>query len=163
MLGEGDRLPEDMVLQAHDESRIRLSELFKRGRKYLVIYFYPKAFTPGCTREAIKFNELYDKFKSLGAEVIGVSTDSASTNSKFASRHGLRFKLVSDEEGSVCRAFGVLKGLGPVRFAERVTFIVGPDGRILRVIRGLRRAEDHAVKALEEIIKLGGEQAKSDS
>jgi len=141
---EGDTLP-DMELTLSDGSRLRLSEL--RG-KIIVLYFYPKAFTPGCSREASAFNELYEEFKRLGAEVIGVSTDSPETNSRFASKKMLRFQLASDSRGSVCKSLGVLRSLGPLRYAKRVTLVVDREGRIARVIKGVR-PEEHAYKALE--------------
>ena len=149
-LGEGDEAP-DVEVELSDGSRVRLSQL--RGR-IVVLYFYPKAFTRGCTREAVKFNKLYDEFKRLGAEVIGVSVDSRETNARFAERYGLRFKLGSDRGRRVAEAFGVLRGIGPIKLADRVTFVIDSSGRIAKVIRGRLRAEEHAIRALEEVRRL---------
>jgi len=139
----GDPVP-DLELET-TAGKIRLSQL--RGRK-VVLYFFPKAFTMGCTRELKRFAELYDEFRKAGAEVIGVSVDSLETQRRFAEKHGARFPLASDAKKEVSRAFGVLRVTGT---AERVTFVVGPDGVIRQVIRGLRRAEEHADRALEAV------------
>jgi Peroxiredoxin len=130
------------------QGRIRLSQL--RGRK-VVLYFFPKAFTTGCTRELKRFAELYDEFRKAGAEVIGVSVDSLETQMRFAEKHGARFPLASDAKKEVSRAFGALRATGT---AERVTFVIGPDGVVKQVIRGLRKAEEHADRALEAVKSL---------
>ncbi|BAA79246.1 truncated thiol peroxidase [Aeropyrum pernix K1] len=101
MLSVGDPAP-DIEIQLIDGSTIRLSQL--RGRS-VVLYFYPKAFTPGCTREAIGFNGLYEEFKKLGAEVIGVSMDPPGRNRRFAQNYGVRFRLASDVEGEAFKSF----------------------------------------------------------
>ncbi|MEB3780733.1 MAG: peroxiredoxin [Desulfurococcales archaeon] len=153
MLREGDLIP-NVDVELVDGRRIKLSDL--KG-KIVVVYFYPKAFTPGCTREAEAFNELYDEFKKLGAEVIGVSMDPKDRNAKFREKLGLRFPVASDMGGGACSAFGVLRGVGPIRYVDRVTFIVGRDGRIRKVIKGFWKSREHAVKALEEVRRLTSE------
>ena len=153
LVSEGDLAP-DVELVGVDGSRVRLSQF--RGR-IVVLYFYPKAFTPGCTREAVKFNELYEEFRRYGAEVIGVSIDPLEVNARFAKKHGLRFKVASDPGGKACRTYGVLRGLGPFKFADRVTLVIDREGRVVRVIKGLFNAEEHALKALEEVKRLAGE------
>ena len=145
MVQAGDPVP-DLELET-TAGNIRLSQL--RGRK-VVLYFFPKAFTTGCTRELRRFAELYDEFKKAGAEVIGVSVDSLETQRKFAERHGAKFPLASDARKEVSKAFGVLK----LMTASRVTFVIGPDGVIRQVISGLRRAEEHADRALEAVKSL---------
>ncbi|BAN89689.1 peroxiredoxin [Aeropyrum camini] len=159
MLNVGDPAP-DIEIQLIDGSALRLSQL--RG-KIVVLYFYPKAFTPGCTREAIGFNGIYQEFKKLGAEVIGVSTDPPDRNRRFAEKYGVRFRLASDVEGEACKSFGVLKVLGPIRFADRVTFVIDKEGRIAKIIRGLMNAEKHAVEALEEVKKLAQDSSGSET
>ena len=146
MVQVGDSVP-DLELET-TAGKIRLSQL--RGKK-VVLYFFPKAFTMGCTRELKRFTELYEEFKKAGAEVIGVSVDSLETQRKFAEKHGARFPLASDARKEVSRAFGVLRAMGT---AERVTFVVGPNGVIRQVIRGLRKAEEHADRALEAVKSL---------
>jgi len=142
----GDPVP-DLELET-TAGKVRLSQL--RGKK-VVLYFFPKAFTMGCTRELKRFAELYEEFKKLGAEVIGVSVDSLETQRRFADKYGARFPLASDAKKEVSRAFGALRATGT---AERVTFVIGPDGVVRQVIRGLKRAEEHADRALEAVKSL---------
>jgi len=136
----------DFEALTHDGERIRLSEL--RGR-VVVLYFYPRAMTPGCTREAQRFNELLDEFTKHNAIVIGVSTDSNERNKRFAEKLGLRFKLIGDPEAKIVELYGVRKKGTKRPSAERVTFIIGPDGVIREVLSGIRPAEKHADKALD--------------
>lgn len=154
---EGDVLP-DLELTLHDGSKVRLSDF---GDRILVLYFYPRAFTPGCTRETRKFAEVYGELKRLGAEVIGVSLDPVEVNSRFALKNGVNFRLASDVGGSACKSLGVLGGFGPLKYAKRVTLIIGPGRKVLRVIKGVR-AEEHALKALEEVRKLAGHIGKAE-
>jgi len=110
-----------------------------------VVYFFPKAFTQGCTRETIRFNELYEQFKQRGYEVYGVSTDSVETLRKFADRYGVKFKLLSDKGGKLASQLGILR---PTGTAERVTYIL-KEGEVVHVLRGLKSADEHADRALE--------------
>lgn len=98
--------------------------------RWLVLYFYPRDDTPGCTREACRFRNELGAFDDLDATVIGLSVDSVDSHAAFARRHRLPFPLLSDAEGRTARAYGCLLNLGGLRFALRRTFIVGPDGRI---------------------------------
>jgi peroxiredoxin Q/BCP len=111
----------------------------------VVVYFFPKAFTTGCTRETIRFNELYDKFREKGYEVFGVSTDSVETLKKFAEKYSVRFKLLSDKGGRLASQLGILR---PTGTAERVTYILN-GGEVVHVLRGLKSADEHADRALE--------------
>ena len=113
----------------------------------IVIYFFPKAFTQGCTRELQRFVQLAGEFEALGAEVIGVSADGPGTTARFAAKYGARFPLVPDAEKRIISEYcaGSERGKG----ARRVTFVVGPDGMIKAVLEGLRKAEDHADGALD--------------
>jgi len=130
----GDPVP-DLELET-TAGKVRLSQL--RGRK-VVLYFFPKAFTMGCTRELKRFAELYEEFRKAGAEVIGVSVDSLETQRRFAAKK------------EVSKAFGALRATGT---GERVTFVIGPDGVVRQVIRGLKKAEEHADRALEAVKSL---------
>ncbi len=141
----------DFEAVAHTGDKVRLSQY--RGR-IVVLYFYPRAMTPGCTRETVRFNELFDEFEKLGAVVLGVSTDPPERNRRFAEKHGVRFLLLSDPEGEIARAYGVLRPNG--KSAERVTFIIDGEGVIRAVLRNIRPAEKHADMALEEVRKLAG-------
>ncbi len=139
----------------HTGEKIRVPDDFK-GR-IVVLYFYPRAMTPGCTREGVRFNELLDEFEKLGAVVLGISTDSVEANRRFAEKMGFRFKLLSDPEGRIAEAYGVLRrGRGSRPSAERVTFIIDGNGVIRAILKNIRPAEKHADIALEEVKKIAG-------
>lgn len=106
---------------------VRLSEA--RGR-FAAVYFYPKDGTPGCTKQACAFRDAFDRLEEAGVVVFGVSGDSVESHREFRKEHSLPFPLVSDESGEVARAYGVRTTLG---MASRTTFLVGPDGRVVRV------------------------------
>ncbi|MCY0859560.1 MAG: peroxiredoxin [Sulfolobaceae archaeon] len=133
------------------QGTIVLSEILKKY-KAVVLYFYPKAFTSGCTRELNRFVELYDEFKNRNVEIIGVSADSVSTQKKFAEKYGAKFPLIGDKEKKVINLYGVLNERGTS--AERVTFIISNDMKIVNVFSKLKKAEEHADKALEAIKQL---------
>jgi len=144
----GDEAP-DFEASDHRGEPFRLREL--RGR-YVVLYFYPKALTTGCTREGIRFNELLEEFKKLGAEVIGASTDPVEANRKFAEKYNFKFRLISDPSGAVARAYGVLREESFT--VERTTFIIDPEGRVKAVLSNIRPAEKHADEALRVVREL---------
>ena len=122
------------------------------GRKPLVIYFYPKDNTPGCTTEACSFRDQYEDFKDLGAEVIGISSDSVKSHHKFAKKHELPFILLSDQNKKLRSLFGVknnLFGLLP----GRVTYIIDRNGVVIYIFDSMNAAK-HIEKALEIIKEL---------
>ena len=143
MVTEGELTP-DFELDGHDGERVRLSGY--RG-KWVVIYFFPKAFTPGYTLETQEFSKLWNEFSRYGVVVLGVSTDSVGTQRRFAEKHKVEFKLLSDSKGEVSKKYGVLR---PTGTAERVTFIVDPDGKVVKVIKNVK-PDEHPAKALEYI------------
>jgi len=152
-LQEGDLAP-DFEALTHTGTPFRLRE--QRGR-WVVVYFYPRDHTPGCTREACGFRDRYDALQRLGAVVVGVSTDSAASHARFAERQRLPFVLVSDPEGVVCRRYGA-RGLK--RFMGRthegtlrVTFVIDPEGRIRRIWRRVR-PDGHADEVLATLREL---------
>ena len=98
--------------------------------RWLVLYFYPKDDTPGCTREACQFRDDIGVLGDLGAAVVGVSVDDTKSHAEFARKHELPFPLLSDPDGKTAAAYGSLLNLGVARFARRHTFIIAPDGRI---------------------------------
>ena len=122
--------------------------------RWLVLYFYPKDSTPGCTTEGLDFNALLPKFAKLGADVLGVSRDSVKSHDNFCAKQGFRFPLVSDADEALCKAFDVIheknmygrKVLGVVRS----TFLVGPDHRLAAEWRGVKVA-GHADAVLEAL------------
>ncbi len=97
--------------------------------KYLVLYFYPKSFTPGCTQETILFRDHHTELQALGADVLGVSRDTEVVQCKFASDYEVRFPIVSDADAAICRAYAVDRRLWPV--AKRVTFLIDPEGYVI--------------------------------
>jgi peroxiredoxin Q/BCP len=122
------------------------------GKKPLVIYFYPKDNTPGCTAQACSFRDQYEDFKDLGAEVIGISSDSASSHQKFTQQFKLPFILLSDSGKTIRRLFGVPAGLFGI-LPGRVTYVADKTGTIIMVFDSMM-AKRHIPKALEAIRKL---------
>lgn len=122
--------------------------------KLLVIYFYPKDNTPGCTAESQQFRDLYPDFKKAGCEVVGISRDSIKSHEAFKARFSLPFALLSDAEEKVCALFGVIKHKvlygKPVRGIERSTFVLDQNGRQLRQWRAIK-ADGHAREVLQFI------------
>ena len=122
--------------------------------RWLVLYFYPKDSTPGCTTEGLDFNTLLPKFAKLGADVLGVSRDSVKSHDNFCAKQGYRFPLVSDDDEALCKAFDVIheknmygrKVLGVVRS----TFLVAPDHRLAAEWRGVKVA-GHADAVLDAL------------
>jgi peroxiredoxin Q/BCP len=122
--------------------------------KPLVVYFYPKADTPGCTNEAKDFTALADDFAAAGVPIVGISKDKPAKLKKFADKYGLRVILASDESGAACEAFGtwVEKSLYGRKYMgiERATFLVGADGAIFRVWPKVK-VKGHAAEVLEAV------------
>ncbi|TDE04612.1 peroxiredoxin [Flavobacterium hiemivividum] len=119
------------------------------GHKPLVIYFYPKDNTPGCTAQACSFRDQYEDFKDLGAEVIGISSDSVASHQKFASHYKLPFVLLSDGDKKIRKLFGVpsyVFGLIP----GRVTYVADKEGKIIMIFDSIK-AGNHIPKALEAV------------
>jgi peroxiredoxin Q/BCP len=149
-LQPGDEAP-DFTLAVDEDTTVTLGGL--RGRS-VVLYFYPKDDTTGCTSEAQQFSALLDDFTKSGAFVIGVSRDSRKSHAKFRKKYDLTVPLGSDESGEVTQAYGVW---GPkVLYGreymgiERATFLIGPDGRIAQVWRKVKTA-GHAAAVLEAL------------
>jgi peroxiredoxin Q/BCP len=122
--------------------------------KWLVLYFYPKDNTTGCTREAQDFRDLYPKFKRRGVQVVGVSRDSAKSHSNIAAKYELPFPLVADTDETWCKAFDVIreKTLYGRKYmgVDRSTFLIGPDGKLVQEWRGVK-VPGHAEAVLNAI------------
>ncbi len=147
-LMEGDKAP-DFESPAIKGESFRLSDL--KG-KIIVLYFYPRAMTPGCTREARRFQELYPEFNSHGAVIVGVSTDPIERLRRFAEKEGLKdIILVSDVDGAIATKYGVLRQGKKRLSANRVTFIIDREMRIRKILSNIRPAEKHADLALEAV------------
>lgn len=128
-------------------------ELFKSdtviGQKPAVVYFYPKDETPGCTAEACSFRDSYEDFKDLGAEVIGISSDSIGSHKRFAQRHRLPFVLLADTKKKVQRLFKLPKLLFGL-YTKRITFVIDKEGKVVYVHDSLL-ATSHIKKALKAL------------
>jgi peroxiredoxin Q/BCP len=122
------------------------------GKKPLVIYFYPKDNTPGCTAQACSFRDQYEDFKDLGAEVIGISGDSIDSHQKFAKQHKLPFILLSDDNKKIRRLFGVPSNMFGM-LPGRVTYVADRNGEIKMIFDSMM-ATKHIPKALEAVKKL---------
>lgn len=137
----GDVAP-DFALKADDGRIVKLSEC--RG-KTVVLFFYPKDETPGCTKEACAFRDAYDDFKANGIEVFGISVDDVESHQAFKKKENLNFTLLSDETKEVSKKYGVLGMMG---FAQRVTFLIDKDGIIKKIFKDVR-PEQHAKEVLD--------------
>ncbi|MEX2454821.1 MAG: thioredoxin-dependent thiol peroxidase [Rhodospirillaceae bacterium] len=149
----GDTAP-DFSLPADGGGKVSLKAL--RGKK-VILYFYPKDDTPGCTTEACAFRDASPDFSRAGAEVIGVSKDSVARHDRFKAKYGLAFPLVSDEDGTLCEAYGVWqekKNYGKAYMGiVRSTFLIDGKGKVAGVWRNVR-VKGHAEAVLEEAKKL---------
>ena len=124
---------------------------------WLVLYFYPRDATPGCTREACNFRDSLLLIRALNADVAGVSVDRSEVHARFALQHHLPFPLLADTTGKTAAAYGALFRLGPLRFARRHTFIVTPEGRIARIFRQVN-PRIHAAEVVAALQALQREQ-----
>ena len=147
---EGDAAPE-FDMPADGGGRVSLAALTGRP---VVLYFYPKDDTSGCTKEAIAFTENLPEFEKLGAVIVGVSKDSVAKHEKFKAKHGLGVTLASDEEGDVCERYGVWaeKSMYGKTYMgiERSTFLIDRDGRIVKAWRKVK-VPGHADAVLEAV------------
>ncbi len=130
--------------QAHDGTVIDLAAL--KG-KQVVLYFYPKDETPGCTKEACAFRDAWNDLAKTGVVLVGVSTDSLASHKQFAEHHKLPFHLISDEDGSIAKAYGVPNNGG---FLGRQTFVIGADGTIKKIYRSVDVSK-HASEILADV------------
>ncbi len=146
-LKEGDVAP-DFSAPANGGSRVSLADF--KGRK-VILYFYPRDDTPGCTREACAFRDHFADFKARGAVVLGVSTDPAKSHDKFVEKFKLPFTLLADEDKKIVTAYGVWgeKSFMGRKYSgtNRVTFLIGPDGRIRKIWPKVKPGE-HAQEVL---------------
>ena len=151
-LAEGEKAP-DFSAEAAGAATPRVS-LSDFAGKTVVLYFYPKDDTPGCTTEACDFRDSERILMDRGIVVLGVSKDSVASHEKFRKKYGLPFPLLSNPDGAILNAYGVIKEktmYGVKRMGvDRSTFVIGPDGRIIRIFRSVKVA-GHVAKVLEAI------------
>ena len=148
MLKEGDKAP-DIKLESDSGEPFKLSSL--KGKK-VVLYFYPKDDTPGCTKEACSFRDAFSKFKKKGIAVLGVSPDSEASHKKFATKYDLPFTLLADRDREIAEAYGVWgekKFMGRTYMGvHRTTFLIDEKGKIKKIFEKVK-PEDHASEVLE--------------
>ncbi len=149
-----NRVVADFVCTATGDKTVRLKDL--RG-KNVVLYFYPKDSTPGCTTEGQDFRDLHSKFKRQNTVILGVSRDSIASHEKFKARQSFPFELLSDPDEKLCRKFDVIheKTLYGRKFmgVVRSTFLIGADGKLRQEWRGVK-VKGHAAEVLESVIML---------
>jgi peroxiredoxin Q/BCP len=147
MLKEGDQAP-DIRVQTDTGEAFRLSDL--KGKR-VVLYFYPKADTPGCTVEACEFRDGIQAFAKKDAAVVGVSPDKPAAQAKFKTKYDLPFTLLADEDKAAAQSYGVWKEKNmygkKVMGIERTTFVIGPDGKIEKIYAKVK-AQGHAAEVL---------------
>lgn len=142
----------DFSLTTGDGSQVSLKDY--RG-KWIVLYFYPKDFTSGCTVEAHNFQRDLSKYTDAGAVILGVSVDSAQSHKDFCAKEGLNFKLLADPDGKISTQYGSIMDYKGAKMAARNTFLINPKGEIARVYTGVKPAEhsDQVLKDLAEMKK----------
>jgi peroxiredoxin Q/BCP len=149
----GDKAP-DFTLPSQAGEQVRLSD--RLGERIVVLYFYPKDETVGCTKEACAFRDSYEVFAEAGAEVIGVSSDSVDKHAAFAGHHELPFTLLSDQGGRVRKSYAVPATLGLL--AGRVTYVIDRAGTVRHVFSSQMNIGRHVNDALDVVKKLSAEQ-----
>ncbi|NLX47493.1 MAG: peroxiredoxin [Euryarchaeota archaeon] len=147
-LQEGDTAP-DFDLPDQDGKMVSSKDI--RGKKALVLYFYPADFTKVCTLEAVAFRQMHERFQAAGAEVIGVSSDDVRTHKEFAVDHELTFILLSDGKEELRKAFGAY-GLGGT--PARTTYVIDRDWKIRMVYNSPLRSKEHAEEAMKAVAAL---------
>jgi peroxiredoxin Q/BCP len=140
----------DFSLTTGDGSQVSLKDY--RG-KWVVLYFYPKDFTSGCTMEARNFQRDLSKYEESGAVILGVSVDTAQSHKDFCTKEGLNFKLLADPDGKVSTEYGSVMDYKGSKLAARNTFIINPKGEIAKVYTGVKPAE-HSEQVLKDLTEL---------
>jgi peroxiredoxin Q/BCP len=150
-LAEGGVAP-DFTMRDRDGRTTKLSEL--RGKKSVVVYFYPKDFTPGCAMEATEFSRDYKKFRDAGIEIVGISPDDEKSHQKFRDKMGMPYPLVADTDNEVSKKYGVygLKSFMGREYmgVNRSTFLVGRQGKIVKIFKKVKPA-GHSKEVLEAL------------
>ena len=150
----GSKAP-DFTLPSQSGAPVRLQD--RLGERVIVLYFYPRDDTRGCTAEACAFRDSYEVFADAGADVIGISSDSVDRHAAFAGKHELPFTLLSDEGGQVRKRYGVPAVLGVL--PGRVTYVIDRQGTVRNVFSSMTNIGQHVSDALETVRQLQAEQA----
>jgi peroxiredoxin Q/BCP len=145
----GDKAP-DFTLKSGSGQTVSLSDF--KGKKSVVVFFYPKDETSVCTKEACAFRDQFQVFKDLGAEVIGVSSDSEASHKGFAEHHKLPYTLLSDEGGKLRKTYGVPSTMGII--PGRVTYVIDKDGIVKHIFNSQTEGEKHVTEAIATLKKI---------
>lgn len=145
----GQPAPDFALPDQHGQLR-RLAEW--RGR-WLVLYFYPKDDTPGCTTEACNFRDDWQQLTALGAEVVGLSVDTRASHQAFAEKYHLPFPLLADSQGEVAQRYGAISDWKVFKFAKRYTFIIDPQGRVAKIYLAVN-ADRHSAEVVTDLRQL---------
>ena len=149
----GDKAP-DFTLPSQSGAPVSLTDYL--GKQVVVLYFYPKDNTRGCTAEACAFRDSHEVFTDAGAEVIGVSSDSVDSHVKFSNRHQLPFVLLSDKDGAVRKRYGVPMSLGIL--PGRVTYVIDREGTVRHIFSSMTNIDRHVGDALAVVKRLQADQ-----
>ncbi len=154
----GDKAP-DFTLPSQMGDNVTLSEYF--GKKNVVLYFYPKDESIGCTKEACAFRDSYEAFTNLGVEVLGVSGQNVESHKSFASHYGLPFLLLADVDNKVRKLYGVPATMGII--PGRVTYIIDKKGVVRHIFNSQYQPEKHITEAKQVLLKLAAEESEANS
>jgi peroxiredoxin Q/BCP len=147
-------LAPDLMLRSQSGEEVSLGD-FVGKRRAIVLFFYPKDDTPGCTKEACSFRDGHEQFEKLEAEVVGISSDSVKSHERFVEKHGLPFVLLSDEGGEVRKLYGVPNTLG--LFPGRVTYVIDEEGVVRHIFSSQLGVSRHVEEALEALGSINSE------
>ncbi|MCI0529220.1 MAG: peroxiredoxin, partial [Nitrospira sp.] len=152
---EGQKAP-DFELMDQEGKTVRLSDY--RGKGWVVLYFYPKDDTPGCTKEACSFRDNLNQLQALNTTVLGVSVDDIRSHKNFSEKFNLNFPILSDTEYKVCKRYGTLSSMMGIKLAHRSTFIIDPDGIVRKVFPNVQ-PKDHAIEVAQVLKELQKEES----
>jgi peroxiredoxin Q/BCP len=130
--------------------------------KWLVLYFYPKNDTPGCTQEACAFRDDLFQIEKLNAKVVGVSVDDTDSHAEFARKYNLPFPLLADKDGKVAASYGALRNLGIIKIAKRYTYLIDPNGKIAKAYLSVNTSR-HSQEIIDDLKKLSKTDASSQT
>jgi len=164
LLGGGTALASDIQIgdtaptfRLRDQAGIEHDLAAYQGR-WVILYFYPKDDTPGCTTEACKFRDAISTILAMNAQVFGISLDDQASHASFARKYELPFPLLSDTDAAVSRQYGSLWSFGPIRFSQRHTFIIDPRGQIATIYRSVN-TDRHTADVIRDLKKLQATEA----
>lgn len=147
----GQQAPDFKLLDSKSQSH----QLNDYAGGWLVLYFYPKDDTPGCTEQACKFRDDLFALEKLGAKVVGISVDDSASHAKFAEKYNLPFPLLADKDGKVADSYGALRNLGVIKIAKRYTFLIDPAGKVAKAYLSVNTSR-HSQEIIDDLKKLSG-------